>query len=99
MGNRDLEFLVIGLIVIVLSTTLHEFGHAISADRLGDPTPRQDGRITLWPDKHFDIFGFIMMCVTVFTGFGIGWGKPAPMNPEKNPDTVCSPPGTEMNRR
>lgn len=72
----ELNNFLISIIVIVLSITLHEFGHAISADRLGDPTPRQDGRITLWPDRHFDPLGFIMILFTTLAGFGIGWGKP-----------------------
>ena len=67
---------LVALIVIVLSISLHEFGHAISADRLGDDTPRRQGRITLWPDKHFDPIGFLFMFVTLNIGRGIGWGKP-----------------------
>lgn len=86
MGT-DPEGILINIIVIVLSITLHEFGHAISADRLGDPGPRRDGRVTLWPDKHFDIFGFIFIVVTQFFGVGIGWGKPVMVNSRyfKNP--------------
>lgn len=72
----DLELFLVSLIVIIISIALHEFGHAISADRLGDPTPRRDGRVTLWPDKHFDPIGFIMILMTTWFGFGIGWGKP-----------------------
>jgi Zn-dependent protease len=67
---------VVALIVIVVSISLHEFGHAISADRLGDDTPRRQGRVTLWPDKHFDPIGFIFILVTLNLGRGIGWGKP-----------------------
>jgi Zn-dependent protease len=74
--NDSPREILISLIVIILSITLHEFGHAYSADRLGDPTPRQQGRVTLWPDKHFDLLGFIMIVITTITGFGIGWGKP-----------------------
>jgi Zn-dependent protease len=76
MGGYDWEGILIGLIVIILSITLHEFGHAYSADRLGDPLPRRQGRVTLWPDKHFDPLGFIMILFTQIAGFGIGWGKP-----------------------
>lgn len=72
----DIERILIGIIVLVVSISLHEFGHAYSADRLGDPLPRRQGRVTLWPDKHFDLFGFIMVCFTQIAGFGIGWGKP-----------------------
>ncbi len=74
MNNpRDI---LITIVVLVLSIALHEFGHAYSADRLGDDTPRRQGRVTLWPDKHFDPLGFMMMCVTAIFGYGIGWGKP-----------------------
>jgi Zn-dependent protease len=72
----DPRTFVVSLIVIVLSITLHEFGHAISADRLGDDTPRRQGRITLWPDKHFDLMGLIFMVMVLLTGHGLGWGKP-----------------------
>jgi Zn-dependent protease len=77
---RDPKLFLIELIVIVLSITLHEFGHAISADRLGDDTPRRQGRVTLWPDKHFDPIGFIMILVTLNFGRGLGWGKPVMVN-------------------
>lgn len=78
--NIDWSQFFIGFIVIVLSITLHEFGHAISADRLGDPGPRRAGRISLWPDRHLDPFGTLMMIVTLLTGYGIGWGKPVRVN-------------------
>ena len=92
------QFIII-LLVLVCSIALHEFGHAISADYLGDPGPRRDGRITLWPDKHFDPFGFIMLVVMSATGFGLAWGKPVMVNPRyfKRPNrdmmivTACGP--------
>lgn len=83
MREVSLEWFLITLIVIVCSISLHEFGHAISADRLGDPGPRRDGRITLWPDKHFDPIGFLMICITTYFGFGLGWGKPVMVNPDR----------------
>ena len=96
---RDPEHILISLIVLVLSITLHEFGHAISADKLGDPTPRREGRITLWPDKHFDLLGFGMMVISTIVGFGIGWGKPVMVQPRNFKDprrdmmivTICGP--------
>lgn len=72
----DPETFIISIIVIILSIALHEFGHAISADRLGDPGPRRAGRVTLWPDRHFDLLGFILIVITQLSGWGIGWGKP-----------------------
>jgi len=77
----DARDFFVGLIVILLSITLHEFGHAFSADRLGDPTPRSQGRVTLWPDKHLDPIGTVMIIFTLLSGFGLGWGKPVMYNP------------------
>jgi Zn-dependent protease len=57
--------------VILLSLTLHELAHALMADFLGDPTPRNMGRITLNPLRHLDPLGALML---FFTGFG--WAKP-----------------------
>lgn len=82
-NNFEPKAFIISLVVVVLSITLHEFGHAISADYLGDDTPRRQGRITLWPDKHFDVLGFILIVVTSLTGFGIGYGKPVMVNPAR----------------
>ena len=90
---------IISIVVLVCSIALHEFGHAYSADYLGDPGPRRDGRITLWPDKHFEPIGFFMMVVSSLVGFGIGWGKPVTVNPRyfKHPNrdmmivTACGP--------
>lgn len=73
-------------IVLLLSISLHEYGHAKSADLLGDPLPRQQGRVTLNPVAHWDLLGTIiipalMIILPVFLGSGmpfalIGWGKP-----------------------
>lgn len=70
-------------LVVFLGIGLHEFAHAKAADNAGDPTPRMYGRVTLNLTKHFDLFGTIMMVMTAITGFGIGWGKPVPMDPSK----------------
>lgn len=67
--------------VIVIAITVHEFFHAITADRLGDPTPRRQGRLTLFPTDHLDPVGSIMMVISSITGFGIGWGRPVQTNP------------------
>lgn len=75
-SHFDLRLFIINLLVVVASITLHEFGHAISADYLGDDTPRRQGRITLWPDKHFDVPGFVLIVLSSIAGFGIGYGKP-----------------------
>ena len=61
---------------ILVAITFHEFAHAFAADKLGDDTPRRQGRLNLNPFKHLDPFGTIML---VFAGFG--WGKPVEINP------------------
>jgi Zn-dependent protease len=66
----------IELVVILLSITLHEFGHALAADRLGDDTPRRQGRLSLRPDRHFDPLGLLMIFIVLNAGIGLGWGKP-----------------------
>jgi len=65
--------LILGLIV---SVTVHEFAHALSADKLGDPTPRSQGRVTLNPLAHLDPLGSILLLIT-----GFGWGKPVIFDP------------------
>ena len=99
LSQFNLQHFIISIVVLVCSISLHEFGHAMSADYLGDPGPRRDGRITLWPDKHFDPLGFTMLIVTSIVGFGIAWGKPVMVNPRyfKKPNrdmmivTACGP--------
>lgn len=61
---------------VILAITFHEFAHAYAADRLGDTTPRAQGRLTLDPRSHIDPFGIILL---VFAH--IGWGKPVQINP------------------
>jgi Zn-dependent protease len=72
---------VASLLAIVLGITIHEFSHALSADLLGDPTARYQGRLTLNPVAHFDPLGGLMILVSSVMGFGFGWGKPVPVNP------------------
>jgi Zn-dependent protease len=71
--------------VLVISVTIHEFAHCWTDDRLGDDTARRQGRITLNPLAHLDPMGTAMMILSALSGFGIGWGKPAPFNPENFP--------------
>lgn len=71
------------MIVIFLAIGLHEYAHAKFADNAGDPTPRMFGRVTLDLTKHFELVGTIMIILTSLAGFGIGWGKPVPMDPSK----------------
>ena len=68
--------------IALISLSVHESAHGYVSYKLGDPTARNLGRITLNPLKHFDIFGFICMVVA-----RVGWAKPVPVNPRyyKNP--------------
>lgn len=61
---------------LILAITIHEFAHAFMADRLGDPTPRLQGRLTLNPLAHLDPIGTLMLLLTRF-----GWGKPVQFDP------------------
>jgi Zn-dependent protease len=69
-------------VALLFSLCFHEFAHAYAADRLGDPTAKYLGRLTLDPRAHLDPLGVILL-LTV----GFGWGKPVPFNPLnlKNP--------------
>jgi Zn-dependent protease len=73
--------IVFFLLALVISISIHEFSHAWSAYELGDPTARNMGRLTLNPIAHFDPIGALMIVFMSISGFGIGWGKPVPVNP------------------
>jgi Zn-dependent protease len=79
--NNPLGFLF-WIIALIVAITVHEFSHALAADRLGDPTPRLGGRLTLNPLAHLDPLGTIMLLLVRF-----GWGKPVVFDPFnlKNP--------------
>lgn len=80
----DLEYIidvVLWLIVVILSLTVHEFAHAKYADWSGDPTPRRQGRVTLNPIAHLDPLGTLLIIMVAISGFGFGWGKPVEVNP------------------
>jgi Zn-dependent protease len=61
---------------LVISIAVHEFAHALAADKLGDPTPRIQGRLTLDPRAHLDPLGTLAILLTWF-----GWGKPVQFDP------------------
>ena len=77
------------LVVMVLSISLHDSAQAWVANRLGDPTARMMGRISMNPVKHFDLFGMaIWPILFIFRSpLVLGWGKPVPMTPRnfRNP--------------
>lgn len=61
---------------LIISITIHEFAHAIVADRLGDPTPRSQGRVSINPLRHLDPLGTLVLLIANF-----GWGKPVVIDP------------------
>jgi Zn-dependent protease len=73
---------LMSLLAIIAAISIHEFSHAWAADRLGDPTPRLQGRLTLNPKAHLDPIGTLMLIL-----FRFGWGRPVIFDPFnlKNP--------------
>ena len=72
----ELLSLLLTLPAVIIAITFHEFAHAFAADKLGDDTPRMQGRLNLNPMTHIDPVGFMLL---MFAGFG--WGKPVQINP------------------
>jgi len=75
MEERILQIIPL-LPAAVLALVIHEYAHGLVADRLGDPTPRDAGRLTLNPLKHLDPLGTLMLLVA-----HIGWARPVPVDP------------------
>jgi len=72
----DLPTIIANIPALMIGFAFHEFAHAWVADRLGDPTPRSQGRLTLNPISHLDLFGTLMALLYRF-----GWAKPVMTNP------------------
>ena len=85
-GNFNIWNIIIGILasfaVILLTLPIHEWAHGFIATKLGDPTPRYQGRLTLNPFAHIDYIGALAI---IF--LGVGWAKPVQINPRnfKNP--------------
>lgn len=75
MNERITDIVIHGLILLT-AFPIHECAHAVTAYWLGDDTAKNQGRITLNPIKHLDLFGTILMLIG-----GFGWAKPVPINP------------------
>ena len=76
---------------ILIAIAFHEYAHAFVADKLGDDTPRRQGRLTLNPFKHIDVYGMILL---LFVGFG--WGKPVEVNPNNFKRTISIKKGNAL---
>ena len=89
MPNFDPFAAILVVTQFIVLLTFHEWGHAKSADMLGDPTARNLGRMSLNPGVHIDIIGTVILPLlgTLFGGAFFGWAKPVPVNPFnlKNP--------------
>lgn len=93
MGNlfANPAFFIVWIISLLLAITFHEAAHAFAADRLGDPTPRSQGRLSISPFNHIDLLGTIVVPLVLLfsTGgqFVFGWAKPVQFDPYnlKNP--------------
>jgi Zn-dependent protease len=84
IGLAELREGLLFYILLIVSLSIHEWAHAFAADKLGDPTPASQGRVTLNPIAHMDLLGsviFPLLCIFVLPGnFLFGWGKPVPVN-------------------
>ena len=78
----ELSSILIGFGIVIVALTIHEAAHAWTADRLGDPTARLLGRVSLNPIVHIDPIGTILLpLLAMFSGLPIlGWAKPVPVN-------------------
>lgn len=84
VDSKIIIFLIL-LPLFLISISVHEMAHALLAHRFGDNTAKEQGRLTLNPLKHIDLFGTVLLPIISFsTGFAlIGWAKPVPVNPSK----------------
>ncbi|HEY1220161.1 MAG: site-2 protease family protein [Bryobacteraceae bacterium] len=85
MHPEQIQYALTNVLLLWMLTAPHEFAHAWVATRLGDDTPRRDGRVTLNPLAHVDWIGTALLpFVTSLTGGGfLGWGRPVSTNPAK----------------
>jgi len=76
LDTQQILYKILMIPAILVAFTFHEYAHAITADKLGDKTPRFQGRLTLNPIAHIDPMGFILILL-----MGFGWAKPVQTNP------------------
>ena len=89
MFNIDPYQAILRVCQFIVLLTFHEWGHAKSANMLGDPTAEDEGRMSFNPAVHIDLIGTIILPLlgTLFGGAFFGWAKPVPVNPRnlRNP--------------
>lgn len=86
--------MIIQIIVLLFSVVIHEVSHGLMAYRLGDPTAKYAGRLTLNPMKHLDPVGSFLvplLLIVLRTGMLFGWAKPVPYNPYNLRDQKYGP--------
>ena len=91
MTPENIRWVAIYMITLIVSVALHEWGHAFMADKLGDDTPRRQGRVTLNPMAHADPIGTLALPLissvlaagSGYIGGGFGWGRPVQWNPAR----------------
>src|SRR5579883_1508584 len=80
-GNLSVTSLIVTILAFLVAIDVHEFSHAFVARSQGDLTAKQLGRLSLNPIRHLDPMGTVLLLIMLVAGFGIGWGKPVPVNP------------------
>jgi Zn-dependent protease len=80
LSQDGILLLMCSIPAVVAGLTVHEFAHAYAAHKLGDDTAKNQGRLTLDPMAHLDLFGSIFFVLMMLSGYGIGWAKPVPVN-------------------
>lgn len=82
-SELDFGWILINIVVLLFSLSIHEAAHAWAADQLGDPTGRDLGRVTLNPVAHVDPLGTVLFPLIGLIGGGLifGWAKPVPVHP------------------
>jgi len=80
---------ITGFVIVIISLSFHEWGHATMADKFGDDTPRRMGRVTFNPVAHVDPIGTVLLpLLALFINFPVvGWAKPVLINPDNLPKT------------
>lgn len=76
LNGLGLKEILLRLPIIFIAITVHEYAHGYAALKMGDPTAKLSGRLSMNPLAHMDIVGALSMLI-----FGFGWAKPVPINP------------------